>query len=109
MGPVGKRVLVDGVPYRGQPVMLTEFGGVSYEPGVLRQDSWGYTAAIDEDDFIARLTALYDAVRSSGFLAGSCYTQLTDTMQETNGLCTADRKPKAPPERIRAAVTGRIR
>jgi hypothetical protein len=107
MGPVGKRLLLDGVPYRGQPVMLTEFGGVNFQPGIPFEGSWGYSAAIDENDFLARLSALYGAIRASGFLAGSCYTQLTDTLQETNGLCTADRKPKAPVDRIRAAVTGR--
>jgi hypothetical protein len=43
----------------------------------------------------------------SRILAGSCYTQLTDTMQETNGLLTADRVPKVEIARIRRAVTGR--
>jgi hypothetical protein len=87
--------------------MLTEFGGVNYEPGTPRADSWGYTAAADEEDYLARITSLYEGIRASAFLAGSCYTQLTDTMQETNGLCTADRKPKVPVHLIRAAVTGR--
>jgi beta-galactosidase/beta-glucuronidase len=107
MGPTGRRILVDGVPYRDQPIMLTEFGGVNYEPGTPRADSWGYTAAADEEDYLARITSLYEGIRASAFLAGSCYTQLTDTMQETNGLCTADRKPKVPVHLIRAAVTGR--
>ncbi|MBK0296567.1 hypothetical protein IAE22_31650 [Bacillus sp. S34] len=48
-----------------------------------------------------------DAIRASSFLAGSCYTQLTDTMQETNGLLNADRTPKVPIEQIRRAITGR--
>jgi beta-galactosidase/beta-glucuronidase len=106
MGPVGRRLLVGGAEDTGQPVMLTEFGGVNYQPGAAREDAWGYTSAADGDDWIARITALYDAIRASSFLAGSCYTQLTDTMQETNGLCTADRTPKVPIERIRAAITG---
>lgn len=46
-------------------------------------------------------------VRASSVLAGTCWTQLTDTLQETNGLLTADRQPKAPASEIRAAVTGR--
>ncbi|WFR67131.1 hypothetical protein P9139_00125 [Curtobacterium flaccumfaciens] len=87
--------------------MLTEFGGVNYQPGAQRDDAWGYTTAADGDDWIARITALYDAIRASSFLAGSCYTQLTDTMQETNGLLNADRTPKVPIEQIRRAVTGR--
>jgi beta-galactosidase/beta-glucuronidase len=107
MGPGGRRILVDGVAHEGQPLMLTEFGGIDYQPGGTREDGWGYTAATDGDDFIARITALYDAIRMSRILAGSCYTQLTDTMQETNGLLTADREPKTDIGRIRRAVTGR--
>ena len=106
MGPATRRILVDGVDDAGQPVMLTEFGGVNYQPGAERDDAWGYTAAVDGDDWIARITSLYDGIRASTFLAGSCYTQFTDTMQETNGLLTADREPKVPIERIRRAVTG---
>ncbi|WP_144759971.1 glycoside hydrolase family 2 TIM barrel-domain containing protein [Curtobacterium sp. 9128] len=106
LGPADRWVLVGGAVDHGQPVMLTEFGGVNYQPGAQREDGWGYTSAADGDDWIARITALYDAIRASSFLAGSCYTQLTDTMQETNGLLNADRSPKVPIEQIRQAVTG---
>lgn len=106
-GPAGRAILVGGAVDAGQPVMLTEFGGVDYQPGVQREDGWGYTSATDGDDWIGRITALYDGIRASSFLAGSCYTQLTDTMQETNGLLGADRTPKVPIEQIRRAVTGR--
>jgi hypothetical protein len=46
-------------------------------------------------------------VRASEVLAGYCYTQLTDTGQETNGVVTADRTPKLPIERLRAIMSGR--
>lgn len=105
-GPSGRRQLVGGWADAGQPVMLTEFGGVNYQPDAARADGWGYTSAEDGDDWVARVTALYDAVRASDVLAGSCWTQLTDTMQETNGLLTAAREPKVATERIRRAVTG---
>ncbi|GAA1325543.1 glycoside hydrolase family 2 TIM barrel-domain containing protein [Pseudonocardia xinjiangensis] len=106
MGPAGRRILLDGSEDLGQPVMLTEFGGIDYQPTGRRENGWGYTAAADVEDWIARITALYDGIRASTFLAGSCYTQLTDTMQETNGLLTADREPKAPIQQIRGAVLG---
>ncbi|MBT2503544.1 glycoside hydrolase family 2 TIM barrel-domain containing protein [Curtobacterium sp. ISL-83] len=105
-GPSGRRMLVGGAVDRGQPVMLTEFGGVNHQPGVERVDAWGYSAARDGADWLERITALYDAIRASQFLAGSCYTQFTDTLQETNGLLTEDREPKMPIEAIRRAVTG---
>ncbi|MEJ5867169.1 sugar-binding domain-containing protein [Pseudokineococcus sp. 5B2Z-1] len=106
LGPAGRPMLVGGAVDAGQPVMLTEFGGISFQPGGEREGSWGYTAAEDAGDWTARIAALYDAVRASSFLAGSCYTQLTDTEQETNGLLDAQRRPKAPVEDIRRAVTG---
>ena len=44
----------------------------------------------------------YTPARISGF----CWTQLTDTYQEANGLLFADRTPKIPLDRIRRAVCG---
>ncbi len=41
-------------------------------------------------------------IASLQFLAGFCYTQLTDIEQEINGLLTYDRKPKVPAEAIAA-------
>ena len=106
LAPSGHPQFVAGAVDRGQPVMLTEFGGVRYQAAGQHTEGWGYTAATDGDDWVARITGLYDGVRASTFLAGSCWTQLTDTMQETNGLLHADRTPKVPIEQIRRAVTG---
>ena len=39
-------------------------------------------------------------------LAGICYTQFTDTLQEANGLLTEHRLPKLPIETLRAIITG---
>ncbi|WP_420362825.1 sugar-binding domain-containing protein [Curtobacterium aetherium] len=107
LAPSGHPQFVGGAVDRGQPVMLTEFGGVRYQSGGRREEGWGYTTAVDDEDWVRRIAALHDAVRASTFLAGSCWTQLTDTMQETNGLLNADRSPKVPIEQIRRAVTGR--
>jgi len=41
-------------------------------------------------------------IASLPFLAGFCYTQLTDIEQEINGLLTYDRKPKVNAEEIAA-------
>ena len=38
-------------------------------------------------------------------IVGYCYTQLTDTMQEVNGLLTEDRKPKLPVETSHRILT----
>ena len=38
------------------------------------------------------------------YCQGYCYTQLTDVMQEINGLVMPDRTPKVDPQKIRALV-----
>jgi beta-galactosidase/beta-glucuronidase len=107
-GPANRRmsVLPEGRLERGQPVMLTEFGGVSYAPNVTLEDSWGYSTASDADDFEQRLAEILDAVNASTVLRGFCYTQLTDTRQETNGLCDENRVPKLPAETIARIIRG---
>ncbi len=92
------------------PVMLTEFGGVRYEPDADRLSvdgvGWGYSTARDAADFARRVADLYEAVRASPVLVGSCWTQLTDTAQEANGLLRADRTSKIPVAALRAIITG---
>ena len=55
-------------------------------------------------EYLERFAGLVDALLDSPEIAGFCYTQLTDTEQERNGLLTEDRAPKLDPERIRAIV-----
>ncbi len=77
----------------GEPVMITEFGGVSLAPRPGEQ--WhGYGTVDDTDAFLATYKDLIGAVLDCPTVAGFCYTQLTDTEQETNGLLTEDRVPK---------------
>lgn len=97
----GRRLIVDPAQRTDAPLMLTEFGGVSYtDDGPA--DAWGYSTATSPEDLVERLRALVGAVRASAPLAGYCYTQLADTGQETNGLVFEDRRPKAPIEELRA-------
>lgn len=97
----GRRLVVDAEQRLDVPLMLTEFGGISYtEDGP--EDAWGYSTASSATELVERLRALVGAVRSSTALAGYCYTQLADTGQETNGLVFEDRRPKAPIEELRA-------
>jgi hypothetical protein len=53
------------------------------------------------DEYLAKVRELTDAVYACGGVSGYCYTQLTDTDQETNGLLTEDREPKLPLEALR--------
>ncbi len=89
-----------------QPIMLTEFGGIAF--GGTTDKDWGYSRSGTPEDFLARYRSLLEAVRNLPALAGFCYTQLTDTYQEVNGILYADRTPKAPIERIAQATSGSL-
>jgi len=51
---------------------------------------------------LAKYRDLMKGIASLEFLAGFCYTQLTDIEQEINGLLTYDRKPKVSAEAVAA-------
>jgi beta-galactosidase/beta-glucuronidase len=85
------------------PLMITEFGGISMSG---EAESWGYDRVGSTDEYAARLTGLFDALRASSEIVGFCYTQFMDTGQETNGLLFADGTPKLPVEDIFRIVTG---
>lgn len=107
LGPAGRRMIVAGDRDPNAPVMLTEFGGVSFVDRAHAVDgAWGYSAAENTGDFAERVGSLLEAVASSPVLAGFCYTQLADTGQETNGLVTDARVPKLPVDDIRRMVQG---
>ena len=105
--PGGRILTLDGYPHRGQPVMLTEFGGIAYlrchQEGVSHE--WGYVRAADEVQFALLYEKLIDTVIHCSLFSGFCYTQFADTFQETNGLLCADRTPKIALERIEQATT----
>lgn len=103
MQPSRKRLLLRPEDRRGQPVMLTEFGGLSIHPK--SGEAWfGYATAQSDSEYLEMLKALFDAIYDSTDLAGYCYTQITDTRQETNGLYDENRKPKLPVERLRDII-----
>jgi beta-galactosidase/beta-glucuronidase len=107
--PGGRILTLDGYPHRGQPIMLTEFGGIAYAKGATAQHfgagsgegTWGYSIAKDDADFLQRYRSLMEVVTVAPLFSGFCYTQFTDTFQEANGLLTAERTPKIALEEIR--------
>ncbi|BDC50483.1 hydrolase [Bryobacterales bacterium F-183] len=100
----GGRLLLIGQSHGGQPIMLTEFGGIAFSDDLAR--SWGYTRSDTADDLAAHFQELLEAVRGCAIFAGFCYTQFADTYQEANGLLYADRRPKFPLERVALATRG---
>ncbi|ANS73873.1 glycoside hydrolase family 2 [Paenibacillus yonginensis] len=93
-----KYALADGYEYKGQPIMITEFGGIAFES----DKGWGYGHQVRTDEeFLNRFEGLIQAIKSVDYICGFCYTQLTDVQQEINGLLTEERKPKFPMDKIR--------
>lgn len=87
------------------PVVLSEFGGVSFTPDE-GSGAWGYRLVASPADLDRQLAGLFGALHAGTALAGWVYTQLTDTVQETNGLTDENRVPKLPAARIREIVRG---
>lgn len=101
--PGGRQLLIDS-KLRGQPIMLTEFGGIAFSADIGR--TWGYSRTGTQQEFAELYRRLLQVVRPAPLLAGFCYTQFTDTYQEANGLLYADRTPKFPVEQIAFATRG---
>ncbi|MHA6732015.1 glycoside hydrolase family 2 protein [Devosia sp. A369] len=100
MGPARRRIVLGGRVLGDAPVMLTEFGGLSYLPK--QGEKWhGYSTVADPKEFEDRLRDIFSAIAAMPHIAGYCYTQVSDTEQEVNGLLTAGREPKLPFETLR--------
>jgi beta-galactosidase/beta-glucuronidase len=90
-----KPAFAGGYAYRGQPVILSEFGGIAFN----NDDSgWGYGNKVNtKEDFIKRFDSITSAIKQIDAICGYCYTQVTDVQQEINGLMDMDRNFKVDP------------
>ncbi|HYG80789.1 MAG TPA: glycoside hydrolase family 2 TIM barrel-domain containing protein, partial [Pyrinomonadaceae bacterium] len=100
-----KPLFVLGSRYRGQPVMLSEVGGFLMIPPNVPAEERDllyrfYGSVHTSEELMAKYGDLMEGIASLPFLAGFCYTQLTDIEQEINGLLTYDRRPKVRPEEV---------
>jgi beta-galactosidase/beta-glucuronidase len=102
--PLGKKLTLAGESAENIPVILSEFGGIAYTTS--EGDNWGYSRAQDSEVFLQKYEGLLKAVHEFTGCAGFCYTQLTDTFQERNGLLTEKREPKADLQKLAAATRG---
>jgi beta-galactosidase/beta-glucuronidase len=96
--PANRPVYVPGYAYRGEPILITEFGGIAFSGD---EQGWGYTTVASSEEFLEHYEALIVALLRCEPVQGYCYTQLTDVEQEVNGMLTYDRRPKADLTRIR--------
>lgn len=95
------RLLANGYEYKGQPVIISEYGGVA----INSNKGWGYGEQVkDEKELIERFTRLTKAIYNIPYICGYCYTQLTDVQQEVNGLMDDERNCKISFEIIRNII-----
>jgi hypothetical protein len=95
------------IPYRGQPFMVSEFGGIWWNPDVKEgETSWGYGNRPQSiEEFYRRFEGLCNILLDDPRMFGYCYTQLTDVYQEQNGIYKFNRAPKFDLARLRAIQT----
>lgn len=104
--PANRRIHLPGYTYRGEPIILSEFGGIAFKQS--NWDGWGYSSAEDAAEFSRCYREVMDLVLSLPVINGYCYTQFCDVEQEINGLLTYDRRPKIDIELIRAINHGQV-
>lgn len=94
-----KYAMAPGYEYRGQPIIISEFGGIAFTS----KEGWGYGNQVDsEEAFLERFQSITQAIKDTDYICGYCYTQVSDVQQEVNGLLTEDRQPKVPLEKLKA-------
>jgi len=117
-----------GHAYAGQPVIISEFGGIAFERqgegdsdllmsngeqvdeesgSGLRVGYGRYVA--NEEAFLDRFDDIHKAIQDLPYVSGFCYTQLTDVEQEVNGLLDVNREMKVDIKRVRKVNERRTR
>lgn len=98
-----KYMFSEGFSYEGQPVMLSECCGISFDTG----NGWGYGQSVHtEEELLNRYKNIIKAIYSTDYITGFCCTQLTDVQQETNGLATMKRQLKVDAEKFSKIIRG---
>ncbi|WP_281738348.1 glycoside hydrolase family 2 protein [Enterococcus dispar] len=88
-----------GYEYQGQPVIISEFGGIAFSTE--QAGEWGYGNQVqNETDFMNRFEKIHHVIQNLDYIVGFCYTQLTDVQQEVNGLLNINREPKVDLEKV---------
>jgi hypothetical protein len=95
-----KMAFAEGYEYQGQPVMISEYGGIAFSG---EDAGWGYGDKVcDQEAFLERFASVTDAIGQIPYMCGYCYTQVTDVQQEINGLMDIHRNFKLDPEKLKA-------
>lgn len=95
----GQSAFANGYSYRGQPIIISEYGGIAISTG---ESGWGYGDKVEsEEDFLRRFDDITTAIKEVPYICGYCYTQVSDVQQEVNGLMDIERNFKIDPKKIK--------
>lgn len=96
---LSRTAFAKGFSYRGQPIIISEYGGIAYEKD---EKDWGYGRKVaTQEEFLKRFDAITSAIKALPYCCGFCYTQVTDVQHEMNGLMDMERNFKVDPRAIR--------
>jgi len=94
----GRELMANNEDYNGQPVVLSEFGGIDVTAHGKTADD--QAASCDADKFPAAYEQFAKAIAGIKTVCGRCYRQLTDVGDDHTGLLDAERHPKIDCEQI---------
>lgn len=95
-----KSSLAEGYEYKGQPIIISEFGGIAFSGG--GKGDWGYGHTVStKEEFMKRFDSITTAIKKLPYVVGYCYTQVSDVQQEINGLLDKNHEYKLPADEIK--------
>ncbi|SDG41544.1 glycoside hydrolase family 2 protein [Marvinbryantia formatexigens] len=101
-----KSAFANGYAYKGQPVIISEYGGIAFNND---DAGWGYGDKVNtQEEFIRRFDEITTAVKEVPYICGFCYTQVSDVQQEINGLMDMERNFKVDPAAIKEINERRV-
>lgn len=93
--PNGKSIFVPGSRYKGQPIIISEYGGFGF----------AFYQTKEKKEMITHIEEYTQEIINNDFIAGFCYTQFADTFQEKNGLFTENRALKVDKESLQKLLS----
>ena len=103
--PGGRILTLDGFPHRGQPIVLTEFGGIAFDKEQPDESAtWGYARVGNEDGFSRPVPHLMSGSQHGADVQRFLLHPVRRHLPGGERLADADRTPKAALELLSAAT-----
>ncbi len=93
-------------PYKGQPMVVSEYGGTWWNPAEADAQAWGYgRRPASEQEFIERFIGLAEALLRQPAHRRALLHAAHRRRAGGQRVYTYDRKPKFPPDTVRAVIS----